>query len=161
LICAGISDRGFQFSVREADACFVGGRSPEEIRDASRRAKALAGELGRSIKTYAMCTIIHADTDAKAEALVERYREGADMGAIINMLESWGVPPERLSSVAKTQGPFQTQTMVGAPRTCAEKVADYMMRCELDGLMTIYPDYVEGLKMFGAEILPLMKGVPA
>lgn len=161
LICAGISDRGFQFSVREADACFVGGRSPDEIRDASRRAKALAAELGKSIKTYAMATIIHADTDAKAERLVERYREGADMGAIIKMLESWGVPPERLSAVAEKQGPFMTQTMVGSPETCAEKVDHYVTHCELDGLMLIFPDYVEGLKMFGAEILPRLQGVPA
>ena len=28
------------------------------------------------------------------------------------------------------------------------------MHAELDGLMLIFPDYVEGLKMFGADILP-------
>jgi pyrimidine oxygenase len=161
MICAGISDRGFQLSVREADACFVGGRSPDEIRDASRRSKALAEQLGKTIKTYAMCTVIHADSDAKAERLVERYREGADMGAIINMLISWGVPPERLSSVAEKQGPFMTQTMVGSPDTCAEKVDDFVRHCELDGLMLIFPDYIEGLKMFGSEILPRFEGVPA
>ena len=27
LICAGMSDRGFRFAVREADACFIGGRT--------------------------------------------------------------------------------------------------------------------------------------
>jgi pyrimidine oxygenase len=156
LICAGISDRGFQFSVREADACFVGGRSWDEVRDASRRAKTMAAEIGRTIRTYAMCTLIHADTDAKAELLVERYREGADMGAIVNMLKSWGVPPERISDVAEKQGPFMTQTMVGGPATCGEKVDAFMAHCELDGLMLIFPDYVEGLKMFGSEILPKM-----
>jgi pyrimidine oxygenase len=161
LICAGISDRGFNFSVREADACFVGGRSPEEVRDASRRAKTFAATLDKTIKTYAMCTVIHADTDAKAERLVERYREGTDMGAIIHMLESWGVPPERLSVVAEKQGPFMTQTTVGSPATCAEKVEHFVDYCELDGLMMIFPDYVEGLKMFGAEILPRLQQVPA
>ncbi len=161
LICAGVSDRGFQFSVREADACFVGGRSQDEVRDASRRAKTLAAELGRQIKTYAMATIIHAETDTKAERLVEHYREGTDMGAILNMLESWGVPPERLSAVAEKQGPFGTNTMVGSPASCAEKVEAYVDHCELDGLMLIFPNYVEGLKMFGSEILPRLQGVPA
>jgi pyrimidine oxygenase len=161
LICAGMSDRGFRFSVRESDACFIGGRSYDELRDASRRAKTVAAEMGTTIKTYAMCTVIHADTDAKADALVEHYREGTDMGAIINMLKSWGVPPERLSAVAETQGPFMTQTMVGSPATCAEKVEHYMDYCELDGLMMIFPDYVEGLKMFGSEILPRMHTVAA
>ena len=56
LICAGMSDRGFQFAVREADACFIGGRTENDRRDASRRARALAASLGKSIKTYAMCT---------------------------------------------------------------------------------------------------------
>jgi pyrimidine oxygenase len=154
LICAGMSDRGFQFSVRESDACFIGGRTPDERRDASRRAKRVAAELGTSIKTYAMCTLIYAETDAKAEALVERYAEGADMAAIIAMLQSWGVPPEKLSTAANSQGPFMTQTAVGSPATCGEKIEEFLSYCELDGLMLIFPDYVEGLKMFGTEILP-------
>jgi len=83
------------------------------------------------------------------------------MGAIINMLRSWGVPPDRLSAVAETQGPFMTQTMVGSPATCAEKVEHFTRYCELDGLMMIFPDYVEGLKMFGAEILPRLNTVAA
>ena len=30
LICAGQSQRGFEFSVREADGCFIGGRNEAE-----------------------------------------------------------------------------------------------------------------------------------
>jgi len=154
LICAGMSDRGFNFAVREADACFIGGRNAEERRDYSRRAKAIAAQCGKQIKTYAMCTIVHAETDAKAEALAEKYRQGVDMGAVIEMLRSWGVPPERLTDVARRQGAFMTQTVVGSPATCADRVAAFIAEAELDGLMLIFPDYVEGLKMFGADILP-------
>ncbi len=159
LICAGVSDRGFRFSVREADACFIGGRTREEHRETSRRAKAMAGELGRTIRTYAMCTIIHAETDAGAEALQQRYAEGADMGAILAMLESWGVPADRLQATAQKQGAFMTQTFVGSPATCREQVEAFMAECELDGLMLIFPDYVEGLAMFGSEILPHLRTV--
>jgi pyrimidine oxygenase len=148
------SGRGFDFAVREADSCFIGGRTADERRDSSRRAKAVAAKYGKPIKTYAMCTIVYAETDAKAEALVERYCDGVDMGAVIEMLKSWGVPPERLSSVAKQQGAFMTQTAVGSPKTCADKVEEFLTHAELDGLMLIFPDYVEGLKMFGADILP-------
>lgn len=161
LICAGMSDRGFRFSVKESDAVFVGGRTPDERRDASRRAKQVAAEMGATIRTYAMCTVIYAETDAKAEALVDHYRDGADMAAIINMMKSWGMPPERLAHAAETQGPFMTQTAVGSPATCAEKVEQFLTYCELDGLMMIFPDYVEGLKMFGREILPRLTPVPA
>ncbi|HZC15492.1 MAG TPA: LLM class flavin-dependent oxidoreductase [Caulobacteraceae bacterium] len=154
LISAGMSDRGFDFAVREADACFIGGRTPEERRDSSRRAKAMAEKYGKTIKTYAMCTVVFAETDAKAEALVERYREGIDMGAVIEMLKSWGVPPERLDQVAKQQGAFMTQTAVGSPAACADQIEEFLTFCEIDGLMLIFPDYVEGLKMFGSDILP-------
>jgi pyrimidine oxygenase len=101
-----------------------------------------------------MCTVVFAETDAKAEALVERYCDGVDMGAVIEMLKSWGVPPERLTDVAKQQGAFMTQTAVGSPKSCAHQIEEFLTHAELDGLMLIFPDYVEGLKMFGADILP-------
>ncbi|WP_297508390.1 LLM class flavin-dependent oxidoreductase [uncultured Caulobacter sp.] len=159
LICAGMSDRGFQFSVREADACFIGGRSRAGHRDASRRAKALAAALGKSVRVYAMCTIIHAESDAGAEARVRRYADGADIGAILSMLASWGVPADRLDATAKAQGPFMTETVIGSPATCRERVESFMTECELDGLMLIFPDYDEGLAMFGGEILPGLRAV--
>lgn len=154
LICAGTSQRGFDFAVRQADAVFVGGRTRDERREASRRAKAVARDSGRAIRTYAMLTLIHAETDAAAEALVRRYAQGADMAAIVNMLSSWGAPPDRLSEFARIQGPFITETAVGSPATCGEQAQAFVDYCELDGLMLIFPDYVEGLTMFGAEILP-------
>ena len=40
LICAGMSARGFDFSVREADGCFIGGRDAAKTGAASQRAKA-------------------------------------------------------------------------------------------------------------------------
>jgi len=92
--------------------------------------------------------------DAKAEALVEHYKTGTDMGAILEMLRSWGVPADKLDVVAQQQGAFMTHTAVGSPATCAEQVQEFVEFAQLDGLMLIFPDYVEGLKMFGAEILP-------
>jgi pyrimidine oxygenase len=161
LICAGMSDRGFDFAAREADACFIGGRTPAERLHASRRAKAIADRCRKSIKTFAMCTIVHAETDAKAEALVETYREGVDMGAVIEMLKAWGVPPARLTDAARRQGAFMTLTAVGSPATCAARIEAVVAEAELDGLMLIFPDYVEGLKMFGADILPGLRRAEA
>ena len=159
LVCAGMSDRGFQFSVREADICFIGGRTPDERRDASLRAKKVAESMGKSIKTFAMCTVIHGDTDADAGATVEDYKGGAGLGAILATREGWGVPAEKLSTVAASQGAFMTHTVVGSPKTCGAQIEEYLRYCELDGLMMIFPDYVEGLTMFGAEILPGLRAV--
>jgi pyrimidine oxygenase len=157
IICAGMSERGFQFAVRHSDAVFVGGHTPAERRKASRRAKAVARRMGGQLKTYSMCTLIHADTDAQAVALMRRYAEGADMGAIIAMLRHWGMPQDQLQAAADAQGAFMTETAVGSPASCAEQIAAFMDEAELDGLMLIFPDYVDGLAMFGAEILPRLR----
>jgi pyrimidine oxygenase len=159
VICAGMSERGFQFSVREADAVFIGGRSVEERRDASRRAKAAAERLGTTIRTYAMCTVVHDDTDAKAEALARKYDEGVDLAAVIAMLESWGVGGGDLKARALSTGAFMTQTAIGSPATCGQKIQEFIDHCELDGLMLIFPDYVAGLTMFGSEILGGLRSV--
>ena len=152
-----MSDRGFEFAVRQADAVFVGGRSLDEHRAHSRKAKAIAARQGMTIRTYAMCTLVHAKTDAAAEALVRRYAGGVDLAAVTTMLKSWGAAPERLAEEAEAQGAFMTPTLVGSPATLAEKTVSMLDHCELDGLMLIFPDYGEGLGMFGSEILPKLR----
>ena len=154
LICAGSSARGFAFAVAEADACFIGGTTTEDRRAASRRAKTMAQGLGKSIRTYAMCTVVHGETDAAAQALAQRYADGVDLDAVRTMLRSWGAPADKLDEAARKQGAFMTETVIGSPATCGEKIEAFVTDCELDGLMMIFPDYVAGLTMFGEAILP-------
>ena len=159
LICAGMSARGFDFSVREADICFIGGRDEAETRQASLRAKGLAEKLGKPIKTYAMCTVIYGGSDAGAETIAERYRAGLDEGAVLGMLESYGVDlaGKDNAMTARAKGAFMTHTVIGAPKTCAQKISDFLQICALDGLMLIFADYAEGLRVAGREILPRVK----
>ena len=160
LICAGMSPRGFDFSVRRTDGCFIGGRDESETRAASRRAKDLAASLGKSIKTYAMLTVVWADTDAAAEAKAAHYCGGLDEGAVAGMLESYGAPKDGSGGnamTARAQGAFMTQTAIGSPATCAEKIEAFMRGCDLDGLMLIFDDYPTGLAMAGMEILPRLR----
>jgi len=155
LICAGMSARGFDFSVREADICFIGGRDEAETRDASARARALAAQLGKPIRTYCMMTVIAADTDEQAEAKAQTYRQGLDEGAVLGMLESYGVAGNAMT--ARAQGAFMTQTVVGSPATCAAKIEAFLRACDIDGLMFIYDDYPQGLRVTGREILPHLR----
>jgi pyrimidine oxygenase len=155
LICAGMSRRGFEFSVREADGCFIGGRDAAETREASLRAKALATELGKPIRTYCMMTVITADTDAQAQARAQTYRDGLDEGAVAGMLQSYGV--EGNAMTARAQGAFMTQAVVGSPPACAAEIERFLRDCDIDGLMFIYDDYARGLKVTGREILPRLR----
>jgi pyrimidine oxygenase len=155
LLCAGMSPRGFDFSVRRTDGCFIGGRDEAETKAASRRARDVAASLGKTIRTYAMMTIVWADTDTAAEAKAAAYREGLDEGAVAGMLESYGAAGNAMT--ARAQGAFMTQTAIGSPATCAEKIEAFMRSCDLDGLMLIFDDYPSGLAMAGAQILPRLR----
>jgi pyrimidine oxygenase len=157
LICAGMSDRGFQFSVRRGRRLLHRRRSRAEHRDASRRAKALGSELGKTVRTYAMCTIIHAESDA------ERRPWPVAMPRARTWARSWpcwpagACRPTSCDRWPRSKGAFMTETIVGSPESCREQVEAFMTDCELDGLMLIFPDYVEGLAMFGSEILPKLR----
>ena len=157
LICAGMSPRGFDFSVREADGCFIGGHTEDETRAASLRAKELASSMGKTIRTYAMVTVVWADTDAAAETKAASYRDGLDEGAVAGMLESYGATANAMT--ARAQGAFMTQAAIGAPATVAEKIEQFVRHCELDGLMFVFDDYPSGLAMAGREILPRLRAV--
>ena len=160
LICAGMSPRGFDFSVRHTDGCFIGGRDEIETRAASLRAKELAARLHKTIKTYAMVTVIWDESDAAAETKAARYRAGLDEGAVTGMLESYGVLKDGNNAMtARAQGAFMTQTAIGAPATVAEKITHFLSYCELDGLMFIFDDYPAGLAMAGREILPRLRNL--
>ncbi len=50
-----------------------------------------------------------------------------------------------------------TQTAIGLPASCAAEIEQFLRDAELDGLMLIFPDYVEGLKVFGTEMLPSLR----
>ncbi len=118
--------------------------------------------MGKTINTYAMCTLVTAESDAAAEAQARRYEDGVDTGAIIGMLRSWGMSTEaELDKRARLMGAFMTQTAIGSPATCAEKLEHFLEDCALDGVMLIFPDYVEGLNAFGREIMPKMTMAPA
>jgi pyrimidine oxygenase len=155
LICAGMSPRGFEFSVRRTDGCFIGGRNQAETRDAVVRARDLAAKLGKPIRTYAMMTLVWDETDAAAEAKAAAYRDGLDAGAVAGMLESYGAAGNAMT--ARAQGAFMTQTAVGSPATCAEKTEAFLRNCDLDGLMFIFDDYPKGLAMAGEAILPRLR----
>ena len=159
LICAGMSSRGFDFSVRECDGCFIGGATQEETRQASLRAKSLAASLGKTIKTYCMMTVITAPTEAQAEAKAQKYRDGLDEGAVLGMLESYGVPLSGKGNAmtARAKGAFMTQTAIGSPASCAAQIESFLRDCEIDGLMFIFDDYHEGLRVTGREILPALR----
>lgn len=156
LICAGQSERGLRFTVQNTDACFIGGKTAEDTLRISRLARRVAAEYDTTIRVFAMSTIVFGDTDEEAAKTVEYYKQGLDWGAVQGMMRSYGMEADGSPSLMgeKAKETFMTHTVAGTPATCLEKIKEQIEGCELDGIMTIYPDYVKGLTTFGKEVLP-------
>jgi pyrimidine oxygenase len=162
LICAGSSEVGMRFAVEETDALFLNARDDQHLRDSGRRAKDIAATCGKTIKTYAMFTVVPGVTDREAEARVERYVDGVDREAVATMLASYGIKPDgtRNSLVVRAQKGFMSTHVFGGPESLRQRIEETLTTAELDGLMLIFPDYLPDMALFGREVLPkLRRGV--
>jgi pyrimidine oxygenase len=159
LICAGTSEVGLRYTAKYTDAGFVHGATEADIAAASRRAKEIGAEYGKTLKVFAMYTIVPDATDAAAEARVARYAEGADVVAIANMAASYGRKPDGKESalVSRARDAFMTSVISGSAKTIRQKIEHTIRAAGLDGMMLIFPDYIEDLKVFGSDILPELR----
>lgn len=162
LVCAGSSRIGMQFTLEHADAIFLSGKDDAELGRNSRTAKAMAADVGKRVRTYNMVNLVIEDTDAKAEATAARFRSGFDEGALKGMLRAYGFLDAEVGKgenafVANARSSFMTSRIIGSAKTVAERCQAMLHDCELDGLMLIFPDYVEGLHRFAADILPSLR----
>ncbi len=162
LVCAGSSRIGMQFTLEEADAIFLSGKDDAELGRNSRMAKAMAADAGRRIRTYNMMTLLIEDTDEEAHAKADLYRSGFDEGALKGMLKAYGFLDAEVGKgenafVSNARSSFMTSRIIGSPETVAEQCETLLSEADLDGMMLIFPDYVEGMKRFAADILPRLR----
>ena len=161
IVAAGMSERGMRFAIEETDAIFIGGRDDEELRAVSLRAKELARQAGRRLRTYAMQILIIEDTDAAGEATVVRFKDGFDEEAFFGMMRSYGMIDAEIGRenafTARARTGITAPHIAGSPATVISRLTQLMHHCDLDGMMLIFPDYQTGLLRFGAEILPALR----
>ncbi|MFT4286920.1 LLM class flavin-dependent oxidoreductase [Nocardioides sp.] len=164
IINAGSSKLGMEFQAAWADGAFLGADTFEEMVEKSRYVHTRAAELGRTCKTYTMMTVVLADTDEEAAALVRQYGEGVDREALLNMSLAWGVPEDRARAWAEGatgERAFQVQYVAGSPATVTESILRLVREAELDGLMLIFADYLTDLPRFGETVLPALRAADA
>jgi pyrimidine oxygenase len=169
LICAGMSEVGLRFTAEHADYAFVGGETEEEIGVLSRRVKEYGAEYAKQIKTCAMCAIIPGATDAEAEARLQHFIAGRDLEAINGILESYGYAPVKgddetavaaggrqggRAFVNRSRQGFMSTRLVGSAASLREQIEQMLRITDLDGLMLIFPDYIEDLRFFGEQVMP-------
>src|ERR1700712_4974359 len=87
IVCAGQSPKGIRFTAEFAEYNFVFGGA-QKLRGIAQPLLEQAAKFGRTVGTLALVTIIAAETDAQAEDQCRAIVDGADAGAIQNILAS-------------------------------------------------------------------------
>ncbi|NUU61839.1 LLM class flavin-dependent oxidoreductase [Paenibacillus agri] len=159
IICAGQSEKGIGFTIEEGDACFIGGRDLDELAALSRRAKEMAAERGKTIKTYSMFGVLPANTQEEAEAKLKHFQDGADIEAIKGLLRSYGMDPDGRENVmqARAKNVFMNEMLVGNAEALAAQVRNIIEHTGIDGMMLTFSDYTEDVRYFGENVLPLLR----
>jgi pyrimidine oxygenase len=171
IICAGNSETGLRFTVEEAQASFINAPMHAEAAATSQRAKQIAAQMGKPIKTYAMVMIIPGETTAAGIARMEHYNMGVDMVAL-----HAGVPGhlEELQR-AQARGEAMNPTLqrridranvpdpyipgypyVGSAEAIAQQLQEVIETGDFDGFVLTFPDFIEDLRFFGERVLPLL-----
>jgi len=165
IICAGASDRGFLFTMKNCTGSFMLGSDHDDFVKTGLRAKELARQEGRTgFKTYGLFTIVPGATDAEAEARVRLYDEGVDTIALDNQTREYSgdksfsqnTMAQRFVSQGEARNSMTRAALVGSPDTIGRKLADIVKRADLDGVTVIVPDFIDDLKTVGTEMVAVL-----
>jgi pyrimidine oxygenase len=164
LVCATSSERGFQFIAAHCTDGFFGGVSLEQKKATSRRIKEIARAHGRAVRTHTLVMLIQGDSDRDAERRLAHYQAGADVEAIANVyrLRARDKTDEQAASYRER---FESGTrlfyggvpFVGGPERVAAMIEELAVDGEVDGVMFVFPDFLEGLQRFSEQVMPLLR----
>jgi len=161
IVCAGTSDEGFRFTAKEGDYSFIGGISVAATKQMSQRVKTIAAEHGRTVKTATTLLPILAETDAAAEQRWKHYQDGVDTEALAEIARQLGRDTRASANdkIAKTRTfvSFAGRPVPGSPATLAAVMEELAVEAASDSIQLLFPDYIEGLRTFHAEVMPLLQ----
>jgi pyrimidine oxygenase len=162
IVSAGASTRGRRFTAEYCDYNFTGAASsPEGIADVNRALQEEADKTGRLVSTYLSYMVILGETDRDAQRKVDLYNSGLDYDAIAFMQSQAALDTRSTGTSAKmlTREPkaVQDTAIVGSPATVAEKFNELSNVPGTAGFMLTFDDFLEGVEVFGSEVMPLLE----
>lgn len=166
IVCATSSERGFRFVADHCTDGFSGGSSVEGDVRYALRMKAVAAEHGRTVKTHGHMIVILGESDADAQRMLDYYHAGADEDAIESVYRkrTAGKPDDEGSR--KRLERYSSKDMrlfyggipvVGGPETIATAIEEHTAAGNVDGVMFIFPDFIDGLTRFGETVMPILR----
>jgi pyrimidine oxygenase len=168
IICAGSSDEGLAFTAQYADYSFALGKgtnTPAAFAPVNGRLAAAKAKTGRDVAAYILFMIIADETDEKAMAKWQLYREGADQEAL-----AWLTNQAAPNAAAGTSNTNTTQlaapesavnlnmgTLVGSYDSVARMLDEVAAVPDTAGVLLVFDDFVKGVDDFGTKIQPKMQ----
>lgn len=165
IICAGASDRGFLFTIRNCTGSFLLGSDHDDFIKTGLRAKELAREVGRvGFKTYGLFTIVPGRTDKEAQERVDHYNAGVDIIALDNQTREYSsdrslkqnTMANRFIQQGNERNSMTKAAVVGSPETIGRKLAHIARNADLDGITVIVPDFIDDLRTVGTEVVAVL-----
>jgi len=165
IVCATSSERGFQFVAEHCTDGFFGGTSLDSKKARSRRIKEVAAGYGRAVRTHTLIMLIQGDSDADAQRMFDHYQDGADQEAIASIYEKRaGTKADDRITILKDR--FETKDtrlfygglpFVAGPERAAAMIEELAVDGDVDGVMFVFPDFVEGLGRFNEQVMPILR----
>ena len=168
IVCAGQSPKGQDFTAKMGDHNFVIA-DPDALKGIVARVKEKADGYRRQVGTYGLFHLIIAQTDAAAREYGEAIIAGGDEGAIANFLASaaldtnTGGTSDRLREglslpLDAGNAAFMGIPVIhGSPATVTEKIDAIGRDTGVDGILFSCPDFVQGVRDFGEQVMPRLK----
>lgn len=175
IVCATGSEAGFRFVAEQCDEAFLGssmavdkntvGDKTAAKNNASQKAKEMARELGRTIKTQTLVIVVPSESDEQGKEIIEHYRQGADYEAITNLWDPGCAGDKLARGKELVGGPggypsrlfYYAPAFAGSPKTTADLLEELAVDGDFDGLLLSFPDYMEGLSYMYKKIMPILR----
>jgi pyrimidine oxygenase len=166
IICAGSSNEGLAFTAKYADYAFALGKgtnTPTAFAAVNDRLKAAAEKTGRDVKSFILFMVIADETDEKALAKWQLYRDGADQDAL-KWLTDQAAPNAAAGATTNTTQLAAPEsavnlnmgTLVGSYASVARMLDEVAAVPGTAGVLLTFDDFQKGVVDFGEQIQPLM-----
>jgi len=163
---AAQSPAGIRFSARNSQIGLLGlrGNSPEEWAPPVESYKRMAREeFGRDIQIWTNASAVLRDTTKEAEDFLNYYSEEfSDAECLDSMMETISIENNvpkgspQLAFMRKRMAAGAGYPLVGDARKIAAELAR-MSRAGIDGVIMTWLDYIDGVKRFARDVLPLLE----
>ena len=158
-------------AARHADWYFMNGNGLDAVREQIEEIEALAAPLGRrpSFALNAFCIV--RDTEAEAEAELDRIMRHANKDAVAafaghvkgagkstqDRIGMWA--DSDLTTLVQPNDGFRTG-LIGTPEQVAERVQAYHA-IGVDSILCCFLDFPTELPAFGRSVIPLVRALPS